>query len=475
MSSKPPRPPVTTATLGRDDEPGRWTSISHPEGRTDVAFGRRFLRDFGDHVLYVPELRTWLTWDGTRWKRDVGECAVTVMAQTVADAIWHEVAKDHSPSAVAYAETMSKPGRWSSALKTVAAAKAVSAGDLDANLWLVTVPNGTIDLRSGELRDHRKEDLLTCLAPTPFVDCDDAEWRAFLAAVFPSEEVREYVQRLFGYAMAGRAARAEEILPVFWGDGSNGKSRFIEAIKATVGSDFATPAAHGLLTEKAGDRHATERASLFGKRLVFSTETGQGAALDEELIKSMTGGDTIKARFCHRDEFEFRPTFTIFLTTNHRPRVKGTDGGIWRRLNLIPFTQRFWRPWMGESGPPETQADPGIDERLQRCRPAILRWLVEGCREWQTAGLNAPEEVRLATAEYRQAEDSVSQFVAEKCLTMPQVRVKFSDFYAAFSEWCEANGDRPPKGRAVSGWLKAHGYQEFKSSGLWFSGIALEA
>ncbi len=481
--------PANASTFGDDDErdpeipinpdDNRWTSIRHDEGRTDATFSRRFLQAYGDQVLWVPQWKSWLVWDGCRWKIDDGGCAVTRYAQSVSDAIWHEVAGYHVDDSVDFATDMSKPSRWGSALKAAAAQRATAVSELNTNRWLLPCPNGTVDLRSGQLREHRKEDLLTTLCPTEYdPDAPSYHWDRFLEGAVPSQPMQDYLQRLCGYSLAGRVAKTEELLPVLWGDGSNGKSVFVRQLRETVGSDFAGAAAHGLLTEKTNDRHATERASLYGKRFVFCSETGRGSALDEDLVKAMTGGDYIKARFCHKDEFEFDPTFTIFLITNHRPRVRGTDSGIWRRLSLTPWTQRFWCGWKGETGPDELKADPELRDKLFHEQSGTLAWLVRGCLEWQRDGLKAPDEVRIATAEYRTAEDIVGQFVAQCCLTTPnqtQVRVRFNDLYARFEEWCEANGERAPKGRAVSTWLQEHGYQAHTSNGRWYLGIALQA
>lgn len=473
---------AVAALCGFDDDGNEreiedpWTSIELDEGRTDAAFSRRFLRDYGENVHWVPAWKSWLVWDGCRWKIDEGGCAVTRFAQAVSDSIWHEVAECPSDDAVDFAQDMSKPSKWSSALKAAAAVRAIAVADLNVNRWLIPCPNGTVDLRTGELRPHRKEDLLTTLCPTEFhPDAQSYNWDRFLDGAIPSQPVQDYLQRLCGYALSGRTEKAEELLPVLHGGGSNGKSKFIEAIRETVGSDFAGPASHGLLTEKQNDRHATERASLYGKRFVFCSETGHGAALDEDLIKSLTGGDCITARYCHKDPFSFVPSFTIFLITNHKPKVRGTDNGIWRRLNLIPWQQRFWLEWRGESGPPELKADPSMPEKLAAERSGILAWMVRGCLAWQQDGLKAPSEVQLATAEYRTAEDMIGQFVAQCCITMPSLRVRFNDLYARFEEWCEGNGERPPKGRTVGQWLQEHGHQAVQSNGRWYIGIALEA
>ncbi|MDZ4689518.1 MAG: phage/plasmid primase, P4 family [Planctomycetaceae bacterium] len=465
--------PADNAAVERD---ARWTFIECAQGRTDVAFSRRFLQKFGNVVLWVPVWKCWLVWDSRRWLIDGGGCAATRFAESVSDSIWHETIEHRTKDSLKYAADMAKPSRWATALKAAAAARATAVSDLNCNLWLLNCPNGTIDLRTGKLRPHRQEDLLTTLCPTPFnADATSYEWDKFQDGIFPSQAMQDFARRTIGYALSGRVFKAEEILPTWYGIGSNGKSVLIEAIRGTVGNDSATACAHGLLTEKTNDRHATERASLYGKRFVFCSETGQGAALDEDLIKSMTGGDSIKARFCHKDEFEFVPTFTIFLVTNHKPTVKGVDHGMWRRLNLWPFNQRFWCEWKGESGPPELKADAELRNKLEAERPGILAWMVRGCLEWQRDGLAAPEEVRIATAEYRSAEDTIGQFVAQNCLRMPSLRVKFNDFYQALTSWCEATGERTPKGRAVSDWLQQQGYEAIQSNGRWYVGIALAA
>lgn len=473
-SKKPDAQAVVPAEV-RNKSEDRWTDIRCDEGKTDIAFSRRFLKTFGDRVHWVPAWKSWLVWDETRWKIDEGRCAVTLFCQAISDSVWHEAVEVKTGGAIRFAFDMAKPSRWESALKAAAAERAVAVSDLNANRWLLNCPNGTVDLRTGELRPHRKEDLLTTLCPTPFnPEAESYQWDRFLDGVFPSQPMKDYLQRLVGYAVAGRAAKAEEILPILWGDGSNGKTKFTKAIQDTLGEDFAMMGSHGLLTERQNERHATERASLYGKRLVLCSETGHGDALDEPLVKSLTGGDRVRARFMHKDEFEFDPTFTIFMITNAKPRIRGNDHGIWRRVCLIPWTVHFWSASKGESGPPELEADIKIEDKLAAERPGILAWIVAGCLAWQRDGFRSPEEVQVATREYRSAEDTIGQFVSENCTEHPSATTKFSCFIKAYESWCLENGERPMGGKRVGSWLQKRGYKRFMNNGTWYEGIMLE-
>lgn len=191
-------------------------------------------------------------------------------------------------------------------------------------------------------------------------------------------------------------------------------------------------AAPKLLMQRKHEQHPTEYADLFGKRLVACLETGEGHRLDEELVKRLSGGDRIKARFMRRDFFEFDPTHKLFLGTNHRPQIRGTDEGIWRRLRIWPFTVSI----------PKSDQDPELPEKLLEERPGILAWLVFGCSEWGASGLDEPEEVTTATTDYRADCDVLGAFLADRCVTDPGCTVAAGQLYEAYTKWCETSGER---------------------------------
>jgi putative DNA primase/helicase len=222
---------------------------------------------------------------------------------------------------------------------------------MDSDPWLFNCVNGTLDLRTGKLREHRREDYITKVCPTRYnANAVCKAWLRFLGGVFPDDEgepdteLITFNQRLLGRCLTGDVS--EQILPIFWGSGANGKSTLINAILETMGDDYAMKANADLLMTSRGERHPTELAQLFGMRLVVASETHQGRRINETLVKDLTGGEPIRARRMREDFWEFKPTRKVILLTNHKPRVAGTDEGIWRRLRLLPFTTTFgtWCP-----------------------------------------------------------------------------------------------------------------------------------
>jgi putative DNA primase/helicase len=349
---------------------------------------------------------------------------------------------------------------------------------LDLNPWLFNCPNGTIDLRTGELRPHRREDYITKLCPTEYIRdaiCDT--WLRFLDAIFQRDEgLSIFVQRLLGRSLTGDVS--EQVLPIFWGTGANGKSTLINAVLETMGAGYAMKANADLLMASRGERHPTELAQLFRIRLVVASETQQGRHLNESLIKDLTGGEPIRARRMREDFWEFSPTHKVILLTNHKPRVQGTDEGIWRRLRLVPFEVCFWDPTdpakKDRDLPPELRQDKQLPQKLRAEAPGILAWMVQGCLDWQREGLTMPEKVRVATAEYRCAEDAVAQFLEECCLTGNGVmRCRASAIYGAYRQWSERAGEKPLSRDAFGDAMTQRRFERQKSNGVWYLGVTL--
>lgn len=355
---------------------------------------------------------------------------------------------------------------------------------MDRDPWLLNCANGTVGLRTGRLREHCREDHLTKLCPTPYSpDAPCPTWERFLGAVFPDPEdepdrpLITFVQRLLGRCLTGDVS--EQILPIFWGSGANGKSTLVNAVLDTVGGDYAMKANADLLMASRGERHPTELAGLFGMRLVVASETQQGRRLNEALVKDLTGGEPIRARRMREDFWEFKPTHKVILLTNHRPRIVGTDEAIWRRLRLVPFTATFWDP--ADPGKEVAQLsenrrqDKRLGAKLAAEREGILAWLVRGCLDWQREGLTLPEQVKVATREYRQDEDLLGEWLEQHCLTGGNYRCQSSDLYAAYKAWCERGGEEPMKQKSFGTAMSDRGFQRQKSCGIWYLGVALRA
>ena len=215
------------------------------------------------------------------------------------------------------------------------------------------------------------------------------------------------------------------------GTGANGKSVFLETTCGLLGTDYAMAAPHGFLIATKSDKHPTEVADLHGKRLVAATETEDGCRLSESLVKQLTGGDRLRARRMREDFWGFTPSHTVILTTNRRPTIRGTDNGIWRRIRLVPFTVTI----------PAAEQDSELKKKLESEWPAILRWIVAGCIEWQREGLQAPNEVLAATDNYRADMDVLGEFLKECCLKGAGYQVSAKNLYRTYREWAEARGE----------------------------------
>lgn len=455
-----------------DAQYDEWTSLATDKGRTDRANARRFLQINREKVRYCFEWEKWLVWDGTRWNMDCSG-AVRRMAMSVGDKIWNDARPQlFVRDVVKFAIRSNCRGALSSMIELAAADVPVMVSELDANAKLLNCPNGVIDLKTGEFRAHRQEDNITKLCPTKFdPDATSYQWDRFLESIFDDELIIQYLQRFFGYCLTGYVS--EQILSVLWGTGSNGKSTLLNAIRGTLGEDYSCAAPQSLLMQKQTEVHPTELATLFGKRLVIAQETDQGAKLAESTVKQLTGSDAISARRMREDFWTFTPSHKLLLATNHKPRIKGNDHAIWRRVVLIPFEKQFWNPDKGESGPPELEQKKQLFALLEAEKEGILAWMVRGCVEFHRVGLQIPDKIRAATSEYRKQEDCVGRFIEECCLLGDMYKVKFSDLYNALEKWCNESGDNLPSRKGLGQWLKDHEYEDKHSGSRWYMKIGL--
>lgn len=434
---------------------------------TDLGNSRRLIAWEGGDLRYCYPWGRWSVWTGRNWLvDDRGE--VIKRAKATVSKIYQEAAaaKDEETRKVLAKHAMSSESERKIKAMVELAKPEVSIlpEELDADPWKLNVQNGTIDLRSGKLLDHRRADLITKLAPVDYDPMATApNWEAVLERVMPSEELRSFFKRLCGYALTGDVS--EHVLPVLYGTGANGKSTVLNALLEALG-DYGIQAAPDLLVSKRGS-HPTELADLFGMRLVASIEVEDGRRFAESLVKQLTGGDRVRARRMRQDFWEFEPTHTVFLATNHKPEVRGTDNAIWRRIRLIPFTETI---------PPDEQ-DKRLPEKLCGELAGIMAWAVEGCLEWQLDGLRAPEEVLEATGEYRSEMDVVGAFLDECCVLGDAETVSAADLYRAYGEWCKDTGETLEKQRKFGGRLTERGgferYRGGKSGGHRWRGVDL--
>ena len=456
---------------------------------TDQANGIRFAREHHENARHTAE-RGWYAWNGERWVHDdlgaLMRMAKKTAARLLSDATeMFNTAKTNEERDEAERLIDSAIGTQSKSRLTNMLALALSElpipillSDFDKlpdAAFLLNCPNGTLDLRSGELRPHSRDDMLTQVCPTPFdPSATCPTWERFVNDIFAGDaELISFVQRLLGYVLSGDTSI--HVCPVLWGGGSNGKSVFLETVFEVMGGDYSGKAAPDLMIAKHGQAHPTERADLRGKRLVALTETAEGARIDEPLLKELTGGDSIKARFMKKDFFEFRPTHKVCIVTNHRPRVKEGGHGIWRRLRLIPFDVRFWSDG-DEPGAAHLKADKGLKAKLVAEAPGILAWTAKGFQALQATGmeLGTPAAVMNATKTYEESEDVVGQFIAERCELNSRAEEKAKDVYDAYVKWHESEGDGKPFSQKQFGTrLTARGIRKRKSGVYIYTGIRL--
>jgi putative DNA primase/helicase len=272
-------------------------------------------------------------------------------------------------------------------------------------------------------------------------------------------ELIGYFQRLCGYALAGVVR--DHILPIAYGVGSNGKSTILGALLDVFGPDYAMKAMPDLIMAKRGETHPTDRADLFGKRLVITIETEEGRRLNETMVKELSGGDRIRARRMREDPWEFSPTHTLIMATNHKPVIRGTDHGIWRRLKLIPFSVKL------EDG----SADTSMPEKLRKERPGILAWLVRGCIDWQKKGFPELDCIKNATNEYRTEQDVLESFFQECTLRESGLRIRCARLHQRYNEWA---GKAEQLSQTTFGTkMRERGFDVLRSNGKWYLGIDL--
>jgi len=420
--------------------------------RTELGMAERFRDLQRDRVRWCNDMGKWLVWTGTRWAPAAGG-EVVRLAKEVVLGMYAEaglIADDKERAAFLKFVAGMEKDRALNAILSLAESELplpVRAADLDSDGWVLNCENGLLDLRTGELKPHRPEDLCLKQAPVSFDPTATAPtWLVFLDRIMAgNSDLIGFLQRAVGASLP--AHTREQVLLILHGRGANGKSTFMGAIMGLFGPYAVACEPQTLLARKDDGAVRNDVARLCGARLVSTTETGQGKRLDENLVKKLTGGDTQTARFLFREYFEFVPAFRPWLATNHKPEIRGTDLAIWRRIRLVPFDVSI----------PEGEQDATLPERLRAELPGILNWALEGCIAWQAYGLGAPEEVKQATAAYRAESDAVGQFLEACCILGDAFAVKSSDLRDAYVAWCAAERETALTSRAFADRLKEKG------------------
>lgn len=452
-------------------ETKKQTDLPAGEHLTDLGNARRLVAQHGQNLRYCHPWNKWLIWNGKYWEID-NTGAVLRLAKETVRSIYAEASAepdDRQRQRIVDHALRSESASRIRAMVSLAASEPgipVLPNELDRDPWLLNLKNGTLDLRTGELRPHRREDLLTKIAPVeydPAAKCP--RWKQYLNEIMnDNQNLINFLQRAAGMSLTGDVS--EHVLLILHGVGRNGKSTFLNTMLAALG-DYATTTMPELLMMKINNRHPTELADLFGRRFVVAIESEEGGRLAESLVKRLTGGDPIKARRMREDPWEFLPTHKLWMATNHKPRIRGTDPAIWSRLKLIPFDVSF--------PDDDPRQDKQLPKKLLAELPGILHWAVEGCLAWQRDGLGVPGEVQTATCKYREEMDVLAAFISECCVVKSFAKVAAKNLYKAYVEWCEETGEHPLAQRNFGIRLAERGFTSQKgTAGRYFwQGIGL--
>ncbi|GAB4575753.1 MAG: phage/plasmid primase, P4 family [Anaerolineae bacterium] len=412
---------------------------------TDAGQGEAFADLWADVLRYVPGIG-WMIWTGNRWQLDDKE-AVVQYAIMAARARQEAVLARHIPQGEEHQQNAlqrnkERDAKWARSAEstrginaTLQMARTVphlieDHGNFDADPMLLGVSNGVVDLRTGHLRPSTQADLISKTCGIPFFpDAQAPLWEQFLQEIFNGDEhLVAYIQRAVGYSFT--SSTQEQCFFLCYGTGANGKSTFLNMLKA-VGGDYVTNTPFSTFEHRQQSSTGQEIVELRGRRIVLSNETNEGTRLNEARIKAITGGDLITGRYLYaRQSITFQPTFHLWLAANHKPAISGGDEGIWRRVRLIPFTRTF----RGH------QQDKLLDSKLRNELPGILAWAVRGALAWQQQGLNEPQSVQDATQSYRDESDIIGQFLSERTISGPELQAPSGQLYSIYERWTTENG-----------------------------------
>jgi putative DNA primase/helicase len=426
------------------DEPDELAEVVHA---AHLGMAIKLADQYAGQLLYVEKVG-WHRWDATRWAPGAASHARravhTLIARDRARVLALKVPEEDRLKKLKEIARFETASAISGILTEAAVLKQfwVDVKDLDADPWLLNCANGTLDLHTLALREHDPADLITKVTAASYTPgCRGATWTRFLQRVLPDPDVRDYLQRLTGLSLLGKVNGDKQVAPIMTGKGANGKTTYIEAAMFALG-DYAMPADPDLLMARNGEVHPTGCADLLGKRLVSTTETKEGRKFDLALLKRLTGGDSIKARFMRQNFFTFKPSHLLLMATNHLPNIEDNTEAVWRRVRVIPFTVQI----------PDHERDGSLGNQLEAEADAVLSWIVEGWSDYRKrGGLDEPAAVCVATDAYREDADTVGRFIDAECLTGgAQSGATTKVLYERFELWA-ANEGCEPIGRVTFG------------------------
>ena len=457
-SSEPP--PAGQAKARTSQKP---SSASPLDGfdLTEDGIALAFTAEHQDLLRFDHTRGAWFQWTGKAWRQDETKLAFSWSRRICRRLAKQADAEGKVLAIMAKAATAASVERFAQSDPALAVTSAI----WDRDPFLLGTPGGTVDLRTGELREPASDDhitKLTAVAPAVMPECP--MWLAFLEQATNGDNgLIRFLRQWCGYCLTGDTR--EHALLFGYGSGGNGKGVFLNTVSRIMG-EYARNAAMDTFTASSTDKHPTDLAMLRGARLVTASETEEGRAWAEARIKALTGGDTITARFMRQDFFEYVPHFKLTIIGNHKPVLKNVDDAAKRRFNVVPFVHRPARP------------DLQLEHKLKAEWPAILRWMIEGCLDWQMHGLVRPEVVKNTTAEYFSEQDTVNQWVTEFCTLGATQSDTLETLFKSWTAYAMANGEKPGTSKWFSQTLSRLGCTAVKDTPMnhgkrGFKGIAV--
>ena len=440
-----------------------------PKNPTDVGNAERLIAAYGDDIRYVYEYRRWIHWDDNIWATDENG-HMSRLAKQVAKSIFGEAANESDEKMqkklFTHALASESIKRLTSMVDvaTTEPGITISQSNLDDDKYLLGVKNGVVDLRTGKLLPSTKSQMITKRANVEFdEDAQCPVWENALSQMMADDkDVVEYLQRSVGYSLTGDTR--EHLLFFLHGFGENGKSVFINIIQKLL-NDYAAQTPVATIMKKAKGSIPNDIARLKGARFVSTTETEEDSHISDAEIKHMTGGDIVTARYLHKEFFEFKPNFKLWISGNYKP-ILGEDHGIWRRVILVPFEVTF----------DAKTRDDQLEDKLTNELPGILNWAIKGCLNWQNQSLkvNPPTKIANATNEYKTDNDRIDSWTYVCCDKDQSFSAKSSELYESFRNWATSNGETGMSHRTFSQKMVERRYTKKRTSaGIVFIGIKL--
>jgi len=433
---------------------------------TDTGNAARFGNRHKGQVIYVSG-RGWMIWDDLRWLRDRVAKIMELAKQLARDIYQEAETLDDDAVRVAVAKHARSSQQAPRLKATLELAQSLpelvtEAHLLDSHDMLLGVANGVVNLKTGKLQAARREDLMTNHSPVAHdATAQCPQFTAFIDQVTGGDKtLAQYLQRVVGYSLTGLTV--EQCLLFLYGNGANGKSTFLNLVRELLGTELASQTPSETLMARRSTS-TNDIARLQGVRVVIANEIEDGSLLAESLVKQMTGGEALTAKFHYLEYFEFTPKFKLFIAGNHKPMIRGRDNGIWRRIRLIPFEVTI---------PPEKR-DRHLQEKLHAELPGILNWAIKGCLDWQESGLAAPKVVTNAVDSYREEMDVIGQWMQDCCMVAANLECKAGDAYQSYKIWAEQNGYKPMAAGTFSRDFKCRFKKVERSSGNYFEGIKI--